>query len=80
MLLHVCRSCMMDFAPRHLQGGMYVLFANIAEIVQVELEREIYLDANDSLQMRSPAFSPIPVTASMRRLSSMFTTPVMSSR
>lgn len=75
-----CR-CMMDFRPRHLQGGMYVLFANLAEIVQVELEREMYLDSHDILKNRFPAEGPVPLSIPMRHLSHMSaTTPPLSSR
>ena len=31
---------------------MYVLFANLAEVVRVELEREVFLDSYDAVQAR----------------------------
>lgn len=72
----------MDFRPRHFQGGMYVLFANLAEIVLVELERDIYLNAKDELVTRFPAPGPIALTNPLRRLSNMthMSSPTLSGR
>ena len=78
-----CARCMMDFRPRHFQGGTYVLLANLAEIAMVELERETYLDTSDRLQRRFPAVGPVPITNPLRRLSNMShlsNTPPLSGR